>query len=111
MIFYYKKLLFHEHHNLLVHHKEGDLKGYKSSGISDYCCDDMHDAIETEETIVFGDGDDPSKEIVVCVTYGVSHGRGGTDYSYFPIKFCPFCGKGIEVKEMSIEYANKEVAT
>jgi len=117
---YYKALLYHEHHNLLVHHKEGDLKGYKlivSEGeyVLVYCCNEMAHAI-TEGAIFFGQKDfyaskDDTEELSDNKDLNfASLSLGAHSYSadFYPIKFCPFCGQKVELVEAEKEFVNKE---
>ena len=117
---YYKTLLYHEHHNLLVHHKEGDLKGYQlvvseGSNVLVYCCNEMASAV-TEGAIFFGkkdyySGDDYAVEISDNrnLNFASLH-LGAHSYSaeFYPIKFCSFCGQKVELVEAQKVYVNKE---
>jgi hypothetical protein len=111
MILYYTTFLYHEHRSFLMYHKEGELKGYQlpKKFEQKYCCEPMKIAMNEEEFIVFGDNlyGNMSKEIGVKLVRVRSSGRYETTYDFHLIKFCPFCGQAIELKEKEIEYVNK----
>jgi hypothetical protein len=113
MTFYYQKLLYHAHHNFFIHHKEGDLKGYRLSKIENYCCHEMMSALNAK-SISFGDLCDPEEddtnETTNDLNINLVKGEGGrysTTYTFKPISNCPFCGQKIELKEKGEVYVNK----
>jgi hypothetical protein len=111
MIVYYNTLLYHEHNGFLSHHKEGEVKGYRLSQTPDFCCEDIKAAFKAR-AIGFGDDYDEDnngtvKDLGINIITGRSMGRSGTEYTFYKIKFCPFCSKSIELKEIEEDYVNK----
>lgn len=69
----------------------------------DWCCDDLK---ESPVINLFTDyGSVPN--IGIQEEYR-PYGDDWTDYNHYPIKFCPFCGKPIEISVIGEEDVSKE---
>lgn len=62
------------------------------------CCDGMRDAIN-DRFVAIGDYEYPSKNDKTVNIYKCFPWPEGASWDSMEIKFCPFCGKKIEVKE------------
>lgn len=97
---YYKTVLKGEGANPQHLNESADqVYEYKLLGMSEYCCQEMKEAL-ADDAIGFGEfhdtilNGDCNINFSDCRPY-----PEGEVWDYYPIRFCPFCGRKVETEE------------